>query len=573
MLQSLFLRDFLVVQEAEIEFARGFCVLTGETGAGKSILLDALGLALGARGDPAVISPRAARADIAARFSVNDALLAWLTEHDLAVEEDELLLRRVIDRDGRSKAYVNGAPVTVAQLRSLGEQLLEIHGQHASQSLLRADGQRALLDAFAGLTTTAAALAPHWRAWREAEQRLERARSDDRAVALEREQLSWQLEELEALALADDEWESLSAEQIRLANASGLIETTQAAHCALAEDDDSVRDRIDHLLVRLRQTARLDPALNNVAELLESARIQVDEAASELAGYTDRMDLDPARLAAVEARVGAVFQLGRKLRVEPGELAAHGRELAARLARMDQDRDLAALERARAERADAWRKAAANLSSARRKAARHLTDEASALLPQLGMKQARFEVHVNDAEPGPTGLDKVDFLFAGNQGFEMRALSRVASGGELSRVSLAIAVAAAAANPVPTLIFDEADAGVGGSVADAIGLLMRRLGEARQILAVTHLPQVAARAHGHYRVSRADAKADVGTQVSRLDDEQRVAEVARMLGGARVSATTREHAREMIVDAASAAAPAKPKPRKKARSTATRGSG
>ncbi|MEZ5739877.1 MAG: DNA repair protein RecN [Burkholderiaceae bacterium] len=569
MLQTLFLRDFLVVDSAEIEFAAGFCVLTGETGAGKSILLDALGLVLGARGDVAVVRPGSERTDIAARFTIGETIHRWLADHDLDGDPSGLLLRRVIDRDGRSKAYINGAPVTIAQLRTLGEQLLEIHGQHASQSLLRADGQRDLLDSFGQLQPQVQALTELWRLWRDAERRAEQARLNERELTLEREQLNWQLEELAAVDLGDDEWDALSADQTRLANASSLIATTQAAHDALSEGEDNLRDRVDTLLSGLRQGARLDASLANAVEMLESARIQIDEAASDLAGYAERIDADPARLAQVEQRLSTVFQLSRKMRVEPGELVAHRQALAERLARLDQDTNLEALQAELAQREADWRKAANSLTAARTKAARQLAGDVAALLPSLGMPQARFDVSLAGAEPGPSGAERIEFLFSANAGFELRALSKVASGGELSRVSLAIAVAAAQANPVPTLIFDEADAGVGGSVADAIGQLMRQLGQSRQILAVTHLPQVAARGHGHYLVSREKSAQGSGTRVRRLDDEARIEEVARMLGGARVSATTRNHAGEMIRDAAAdTPAPVGPGPQTRRRTKA-----
>ncbi|MEZ5657348.1 MAG: DNA repair protein RecN [Burkholderiaceae bacterium] len=549
MLRTLTLRDFLFIERAEITFGAGFCVLTGETGAGKSILLDALGLGLGGRAESASASVRvgAERAEIVAEFDAPPGLRDWLKTAELDGGDAAVLLRRVIDRDGRSRAFINGTPVTISQLRDCGQRLLEIHGQHASQALLLPDGQRQLLDAFGALEPLAAQVEQSWRQWRDAQQALNAARAGER----EREQalaaIEWQLEGIDALAPGEDEWQSLHDEQTRLAHGQRLIEAAGQISEALSGQEDSLRDRIESFISELRTCQRLDARLGEAIDMLDAARINVDESASFLAHYAQNGDLDPARLAQVEHRVGEWFAIARKLRIDPSELAGHARHLAAQRQQLEQAGDLAALSAAAQAAERSWREAAESLSAARAGHARRLSERVQRDLPELGMADARFAIRLEPAEPGPGGLEKVGFWFSGHPDLPERALARVASGGELSRISLAITVAAADANPVPTLIFDEADAGIGGSVADAIGRLMRRLGADRQILAVTHLPQVAACAHWHLRVLREQSAV---RRIDPLDPEARRDEVARMLGGGEASRTSREHARELIEVAA-----------------------
>ncbi|MEZ5652212.1 MAG: DNA repair protein RecN [Burkholderiaceae bacterium] len=543
MLRQLTLRDFLFIERAEIAFGAGFCVLTGETGAGKSILLDALGLGLGGRADSTCVRPDADRAEIVAEFDRPAALREWLGEAGLDADEPAVLLRRVIDRDGRSRAYINGTPVTAGQLRACGEQLLEIHGQHASQALLNADGQRRLLDAFGRLESQAAGLEQLWRRWREAQAALAAASAGER----EREQalaaIEWQLEGIDALAPGDDEWQALNGEQTRLAHGQRLIETAGSIAEALTGHEDTIRDRLESFISELRACERLDARLGESIEMLEAARINIDETASNLAHYVAAGDLDPERLAVVEARVGDWFAIARKLRIDPGELATHARSLREQAARLEQEGNLATLQAACDSAENAWRRAARALSAERARHAAALSERVSRSLPELGMAQASFTVTLEPSEPGPSGLERIGFAFSGHPDLPQRPLARVASGGELSRISLAITVAAADANPVPTLIFDEADAGIGGSVGDAIGRLMRRLGADRQILAVTHLPQVAACAHWHLRVLREQRAV---RRLDPLDADARIDEVARMLGGGEASRTSRDHARELI---------------------------
>ncbi|MFN9774304.1 MAG: DNA repair protein RecN [Burkholderiales bacterium] len=546
MLTALRLRDFVIVEAVELEFGPGFTVLSGETGAGKSILIDALGLALGARADSGVVREGAPRADIVAEFSTDARLDAWLAERDLGGDPGAVLLRRVVEADGRSRALVNGHPATVAQLRDIGESLVEVHGQHASQSLLRPDGQRGLLDRYAGAAGELVALAQAHAAWRGLDKELERARTGERELVLERERLQWQVDELAQVAPVPGEWDELAAEQKRLANAASLIEGARGLADALSDDDEAIADRLHAIQQKLKPLAALDPTLAPVLEMLETAAIQAGEAGSTLCAYADRVDLDPARLAEVEARIGVLYAAGRKFRLPPERLGDELASLRTRLESLARAQDVEALvRRVDSARADNEKLASA-LSKRRAKAAATLSKGVSDRIGRLGMQGGRLEIVLERGEPASHGIDRVEFRVAGHAGATPRALGKVASGGELSRISLAISELAAEANPVPTLIFDEADSGVGGAVAEVIGELMRRLGESRQVLCVTHLPQVAAKANQHFSVSKQQDADRTTSLIERLDRGRRVEEIARMLGGVAITATTRKHARELL---------------------------
>ena len=549
MLTALRLRDFVIVDQAHLEFSPGFTVLTGETGAGKSILIDALGLALGLRADAGVVREGASRADIAAEFTTDAVLDAWLAERDLAGDAGQVLLRRIVEADGRSRALVNGHPATVAQLREVAESLVEIHGQHASQALLRAEGQRALLDRFAGAQAELAAVGQAFGRWRSLERDLEQAQRDSRELSLERERLQWQLDELAPLKPEPGEWDALNAEQKRLAHAAALIEGTRGAADALAEADESVASRIHQLLQRLRSLEQLDASLAPTLELLEGAAIQASEAASALAAYAERVDLDPHRLERTEQRIGALFAAARKLKIAPAQLATEFDALQERMHQLELAHDLGALQRHVAQSRAEYDRCAHALSRLRAGAARRLSGGVSERIARLGMKGGSLQISLEAAEPGAAGTDRVEFRVAAHAGATPRPLGKVASGGELSRISLAVSELAAEANPVATLIFDEADAGVGGAVAEVVGDLMRRLGETRQVLCVTHLPQVAARANQHLRVSKAAREGRTVSTIDPLERAARIEEIARMLGGVQITATTRKHAREMLAQA------------------------
>ncbi len=547
MLLSLAVRNFVIVDELALEFSPGFTVLTGETGAGKSILIDALQLALGERAEADVVREGATRAEVSAEFRLGDAAAAWLRDNDLQDDGDTVLLRRTVDATGRSRAFINGAAVTLAQLRALGELLLDVHGQHAHQSLLRPAAQLALLDEHGGLREPAQAVAAAYAAWRLAVKALEEARAMEGSARAEQERLRWIVEELSPLAPRAGEWAEVEAEHRRLSHGAALLEGAQAAVDQLAEADDSALARIDGAAERLEKLADYDARLQPALEALAGARAQLDDAARTLNRYLDKADLDQARLAQVEARVAELHAAARKFRCAPDELPALLASSQDKLAALAAASDLAQLvareEQARAE----YDRAAAGLSRQRQQAATHMAREVTRAMQDLSMAGGRFEVALSPCERSPTGVERAEFLVAGHAGVSPRPLAKVASGGELARISLAIAVIAATATPVATLIFDEVDAGIGGAVAETVGRLLKQLGSQRQVLCVTHLPQVAARGDQHFLVSK--VAADDGRPVCRiepLDRRARVDELARMLGGLQITDTTRKHAREML---------------------------
>ncbi|HYS12232.1 MAG TPA: DNA repair protein RecN [Burkholderiaceae bacterium] len=547
MLLSLSIRNFVIVDELDLDFAPGFTVLTGETGAGKSILVDALLLALGERGDADVVREGSTRAEVAAEFRLGEVAAGWLSANEMTHEGNVALLRRTVDATGRSKAFINGSPATLAQLRELGDLLVDVHGQHAHQSLLKANAQQRLLDEHGGLAESAAEVAAAFAQWRARK----RAREDAEAMAAsalaEQDRLRWTVEELGEVAPQSGEWETVEADHKRLAHAAALLEAAQTAIDTLAEADAAALPQIDAVATRLGPLAQFDQRLRPVLDLLATARIQVDEAVAELRHYLDRADLDGARLAQVEARVAVLHAAARKFRCAPGELPALLATAEEKLAALSAANDLDALRRAEESAQAAYRAAAHELSRARAGAARNMGIEVTRAMQDLSMPGGRFEVALHPAEPSASGDERVEYLVAGHAGTSPRPLVKVASGGELARVSLAISVIAASATPVATLIFDEVDAGIGGAVAETVGRLLKQLGQQRQVLCVTHLPQVAARGDQHLLVSK--VASDSGPPVSRimaLERKQRVEELARMLGGIEITDTTRKHAREML---------------------------
>lgn len=548
MLLRLSIRDFVLVDRLELEFSAGFGALTGETGAGKSILVDALAFVLGERADTGLIRSGCERTEVSAEFSVAaySPVLDWLRENEMD-DEEGLILRRTLDSGGRSRAWINGSASTVLQLREVAEWLVDIHGQHAHQSLLRSDAQRTLLDEHAGLAGPAAEVSSAWRNWREARNTLEAASGGAEALAREREELEWQVSEIEGLAFSRDGWEALNQEHRRLAHAAGLIEGVQFALGMLAEGDGACESQVDAVASRLESLADYDPALSDVAQLVQSAQTELTEAVSALRRYADRTELEPGRLVAVEQKIESVLGCARKMRVPPDalpELLASARQ---RLAELGETADMAALEKRVAAAGENYRARAAKLSAARGKAAEALSAEVSRGMQQLALAGGRFEIALLPVEGGAAyGLEQVEFRIAGLAGGEARSLAKVASGGELSRISLAIQVVTSRSASVPTLIFDEVDVGIGGGVAEVVGRLLSELGRDRQVLCVTHLPQVAARAGWQWQVAKGRDGTGVTSRVISLDEGGRVEEIARMLGGVEITAITRQHAREML---------------------------
>jgi DNA repair protein RecN (Recombination protein N) len=553
MLRHLSIRDFVIVAALDLEFDSGFTVFSGETGAGKSILIDALALALGARADASVVRTGESRADITAEFDTHAQVEQWLDEQALGAPVDDdhhgtVMLRRVVDTNGRSRAFINGTAATLTQLREVGEMLVDIHGQHAHQLLMRPDAQRELFDTHAGLTETAATVTRAWRAWREKVQAVEHAQTRDRELQLERERLAWQLTELDKLSPQPGEWEEVNTEHRRLSHSANLIDGVQGALGALSESDEAMITHLASIVSKVRDLAEIDPALNDVLAALEPAEIQLQEAAYSLSHYAQKLELDPDRLAQVEKRLDALHSAARKFRLQPETLPQEHEARRAQLAALDAAADLDSLHAAEAKAKEAFLTEAKKLSKARAKAGKALGAAVTTGMQELSMKGGSFEVAlVQLPEGGAHGLEQVEFRVAGHAGVPLRPLAKVASGGELARISLALAVIASAASPTPTLIFDEVDTGIGGGVAEVVGRLLHQLGQARQVLCVTHLPQVAARGDHHFQVAKSgNGKGGTVSSVTSLDRASRVEEVARMLGGLEITATTRKHAKEML---------------------------
>jgi DNA repair protein RecN (Recombination protein N) len=559
-LTHITLRDFVIVDELELDLSTGFSVLTGETGAGKSILIDALQLALGARAEASVVREGAQRCEVCAEFEPTPRIQAWLDVAGFEANAD-LLLRRTVDTAGKSRAWINGSPATATQLRELGEQLLDIHGQHAWQSLTRPDAVRGLLDAYAGTDTRP--LKAAWQAWRQAQQTLTAAQQAQSTLANERERLAWQIRELEKLSPQVDEWQELSTQHSRLANAQALIDGANQSTLLLEGDDDGGALRqLSRAIQTLQALGQFEPEFNALADVLASAQAQAEDVAHSLHAYLRKTDLDPAQLTKLDERMGLWLSLARRYKKTPDELPLSLQTWRQELAQLDAAADLDSLQKAEEAAHKAYLQAAKAVSQQRQKAAKPLAQAVSHAMQQLGMQGGRFEVALQTLDtPAQHGLEEVSFLVAGHEGSTPRPVGRVASGGELSRIALAIAVTTSELGEAGTLIFDEVDSGVGGAVAETVGRLMKQLGQHRQVLAVTHLPQVAACADHHLLVSKAAAGGRVSSQVRDVTGEERVSEIARMLGGEKLSATTLAHAREMLGDT-----PLKPQGRKAAQS-------
>jgi DNA repair protein RecN (Recombination protein N) len=545
-LRSLSIRNFVVVEALDVDFDAGFTVLTGETGAGKSILLDALGLLLGDRFEQRQVRTGAERAELSATFDVaaHAPVTRWLADAELDAG-DELLLRRVQDAQGRSRTWINGRAATLAQLTAVGSLLLDLHGQHAHEALTSAESQRQLLDAFGGHPDVVRDVGDAWRAWRAAVARRDDAERSAQATAAERDALADRHRELEARAVGAAEWADLTAAQRRLANAADLVDATTQSESALTEGDDALSTRLLHVVNRLRQASAADPALGDVVALLEPAAIQVDEASRALRDYRRRLDVDSDELTRVEQRLSAIHDVARKHRVKPEDLHSVAQTIARRLGELGES-DAGSLARAADDARQVYDARAAALTQRRNAAATLLAQRVTSAMQELSMAGRRFDLALDRLnEPASFGHESVAFMIATHPKQAAGPLSRVASGGELARVALAIQVAASEVGDIPTLVFDEVDTGIGGTVAATVGRMLQALAVDRQILCVTHLPQVAAHADHHFRVVKADDHPQATSALERLSTTERVDELARMLAGTAITPKTRAHAREL----------------------------
>jgi DNA repair protein RecN (Recombination protein N) len=543
-LRAMGLRDFVIVRSLDLEFSSGLSVLTGETGAGKSILIDALQLALGARAEASVVREGATRCEISAEFDTSAPVQQWLSEAGFDAS-DSLLLKRTIDAQGKSRAWINGSAATATQLREVGDCLVDIHGQHAWQSLTRPDAVRGLLDAYSGIETKA--LAVLWQEWRASQLALEQAKLAQSNLVQERERLEWQISELEKLNPLPDEWETLNADHTRLSHAQALLDAAQQALHELDGDEQGALAQLSKAQNLMLEQSQVEPEFQNVADVLASSLAQASDAAHTLQSWLRRTDLDPQRLQSLDERMGLWMSLSRRHKRSPADLAALLQSWRSELKQLELASDLAALEKALALAGQAYQAEARRISQMRQRGAPKLAKAITQAMQGLGMQGGSFEVALNKLPQGQSsGLEEVVFLVAGHAGSTPRPVGKVASGGELSRIALAIAVTTSALGQAQTLIFDEVDSGVGGAVAETVGRLMQQLGADRQVLAVTHLPQVASCAHHHWVVTKRSDKNGSFSQLQAVTDNDRVQEIARMLGGDKRSATSLAHAQEML---------------------------
>lgn len=555
MLLHLTIRNFAIIDALELEFDSGLTALTGETGAGKSILLGALGLVLGDRADNDSIKQGSDYAEIVAEFDIqnNEAVSSWLVEQALNTD-DECLLRRRISKDGRSRAYINGTPVNLQLIRELGEMLIDIHGQHEHQSLMKPVIQRQLLDDFANHSNLIESVSNAFVQLKlvdEQLQHLEQA-SSDRNNRLDL--LRFQTQELDALALEENEYEKINEQHARLAHAEKLTSTVQQSLEELhGAEDSNIQSNLSHIISSLQNIAELDEKLNPVVDLLVEAQVQIDEGISQLRAYGDSLELNPAELEQVEQRLEVILDLARKHRVEPGTLTELHQQLSDELSDLDHADER--LEELRAEYKtleQTYSNAAKSLSSSRNKAAKKLNKAITSSMQTLGMSGGLFVIELTQTDSDKRtahGTDKIEFTVTANSGQSCKALSRVASGGELARISLAIQMITATQARIPTLIFDEVDSGVGGGIAEIVGQHLRTLGKSNQVVCITHLPQVASQAHNHMRVHKQSDKKQTSTDVETLNKQQRIEEIARMLSGVDITQQSLAHAEEMITRA------------------------
>jgi DNA repair protein RecN (Recombination protein N) len=555
LIKRLNIRNFAVIDELELEFHTGMTVLTGETGAGKSILIDALGLLLGDRAEAGVIRNGCERAELAAQFDIaaNPVTRGQLEELDIESDSRELLLRRVITRDGRSSAFINGSPATAQLLRTIGENLVDIHGQHSHQSLTRPETQRRLLDEFGNHTASLNSLRTAHDQWHAASGRLQAllGRETDQEATLNL--LRYQVEELRGLRPEAGEYDALDDEHRRLSNGARLLEAASHALQAFADDDHALHARIASITSELRSLRQYDTKLDNIVATLDETMLHLNEAGSELRHYLDGLQIDPDRLQTVETRLSRLHEMARKHRVQPRDLAGHFARLEQQLTDMENSREIiGALQQSRDAALTQYRTAAAALHQHRLKTARKLGDEITAKLGELGMRGGKFAISVerlNEELPRAHGDDGIEFLVTANPGLAPQPLRKIASGGELSRISLAIQVVGVRDTGIPTLIFDEVDAGIGGAIAEIVGKLLHQLARKRQVFCVTHLPQVASQGDRHLLVNKTSSRTSTRTGARELNPEERIDEIARMLGGVKITEQSRRHAQEMLASA------------------------
>lgn len=547
MLRSLHLRDFVIVDQSHIDFDAGFTVFSGETGAGKSILIDALSLALGARGDASVVRQQAERAEISATFEPDSQTRQWLKAHDIKLNtEDELILRRVIDAHGRSRAYINGAPSTVSQLRELGALLVDIHGQHAHQSLLNPQSHYAILDTQGQHIDLSLQVAQAWQQWQQAVAAYSHAQESAQANAHELDLIDWQVKKLTELGLAPGDWEALTQEHQRLAHAQSLLDNSSRSLELLEQDNGGVIGTLNAALQSLQAVLNHDPNLKDVCQILESAQIACVESVSDLNSYVSNIELDPERLIHIDQAMSEAFNLARKHKCEPEELPQQLEQLLQRQQELQFSVDTEALEKAVKKAQQHYEQLAERLTQSRQRISTILSKQVTQAMQQLSMQGGQFIAHLSPTPASAHGNEKVEFLVAGHGGVKPAALAKVASGGELARISLALSVIASQATRVPTLIFDEVDSGIGGAIAEIVGKLLHELGQRHQVLCVTHLPQVAACGDTHFEVTKAAQGDQTVSKIQQLNAKERIEEVSRMLGGIEITATTREHAKEML---------------------------
>ena len=538
------LRDFVIVKELEIDFSQGFTVLTGETGAGKSILIDALQIAFGARAEPGLIREGAQKAEICVEFTPPSGVLAWLVEHGFESAQD-WLIKRIIDTQGKSRAWINASPVSATQLKELGEQLLDIHGQHAWQSLTKSQEVRALLDAYSGHATEP--LKSAWQTWRDAQNLLQEALASQASQTQELERLLWQITELEKLNPQAHEWGDLSAQHQRLSNSQSLLESATGCLTSLQDEDTGVLSQLNKALHLLQSNVQFEPSFKDWVDVLSSSLNQAQDAAHSINSWLKHVDMDASSLEEIDQRMSLWMSLARRFKKPPEELAQVLAEWREQLLRLNQSLDIEALKAGANSALSALKAEAQKVSQSRRKAAPLLAQSITSAMQELGMQGGQFEVELAELpELSSYGAEDVSFLVAAHAGSTPKPVSKVASGGELSRIALAIAVTTSKLGSTPTLIFDEVDSGVGGAVAHTVGRLLRQLGQDRQVLAVTHLPQVASCANHHWVVSKLRTGDQTFSQVTCIEGPEREQEIARMLGGESATQTSLAHAKEML---------------------------